>query len=65
MDADVGIHCTFPDIDIFPGGTFVERQGEAYLISGNLPGTMLAKRAYMQEPEILQQLFNFFNEMKQ
>lgn len=26
MDADVCIHCTFPDIGIFPGGAFVERQ---------------------------------------
>jgi hypothetical protein len=65
MDADVGIHCTFPDICIFPGGTFVERQGEAYLIPENLPGSMLAMQANMQEPEILQQLFNFFNEVKQ
>jgi hypothetical protein len=26
IDADICIPCTFPDIGIFPGGTYVERQ---------------------------------------
>ena len=40
-DADVCIHCTFTDIGVLPGGEFVKRQKQAYLISRDLPWPML------------------------